>query len=167
MKPPATTFLILDANVLIDFCKSDRSMLTLIARHIGRVVVALPVLDEVEALGHGDLQTLGLDLVLPETEMLIEAAAGQGALSFEDRICLLLAKDRGWTCVTNDTRLRRECESLSIPVLWGLEPLGALVEKKVIESKVALTTALAIQRSNPRFITDEIIRRFKARIGIR
>ena len=164
-KPP--TFLILDANVLIDFCKSDRSMLTLIARHIGTVCVAQPVLDEVVALGHGDLLALGLDLVMPETEMLIAAAAQQGALSFEDRICLLLAKQHGWTCVTNDGRLRRECESESVSVLWGLEPLIMLVERKVIDAKVALTTAMAIQQSNPRFITDDIIRRFKGRIGIR
>ncbi|MDP8254813.1 MAG: hypothetical protein P9M14_03610 [Candidatus Alcyoniella australis] len=142
-------------------------MLTLIARHIGRVAVAQPVLDEVESLGHGDLLELGLDLVMPETEMLLEAAAKRGALSFEDRICLLLAKDRGWTCVTNDGRLRRECKSNSIFVLWGLEPLAMLVERKVIDSKVALETALAIQRSNPRFITEEIIRRFKDRLGMR
>ncbi len=164
-KPP--TFLILDANVLIDFCKSDRSMLTLIARHIGTVCVAQPVLDEVEALGHGDLLALGLGLVMPETEMLIAAAAQPGSLSFEDRICLLLAKERGWTCVTNDGRLRRECESESVSVLWGLEPLIMLVKRKVIDAKLALTTALAIRRSNPRFITDAIIQRFKNRIRIR
>ena len=166
MNSPTPTFLILDANVLIDFCGSDRTVLTLIARHVGRVVVAQPILDEVEALGYGDLLALGLDLVVPETEMLIEAAAGRGALSFEDCICFLLAKENRWTCVTNDRRLRRECESSSIPVLWGLEPLASLVESAVIEANAALTIAQAIQRTNPRFITNQIIERFKGRIGL-
>jgi len=42
--------LIIDANVLIDFCKTDSSVLTLVAKHVGPVHVAEPVLAEVKQL---------------------------------------------------------------------------------------------------------------------
>ena len=46
--------LIIDANVLIDFCKTDRSVLTLVASHVGTLHIPAPVLAEVQNCGAAD-----------------------------------------------------------------------------------------------------------------
>jgi len=73
---------------------------------------------------------LGLHVFEPELEQL--TAAGKNvapALSYYDHLCLLVAKLGGWTCVTNDGKLRRDSVrgSRRCRVLWGLEPMIALV----------------------------------------
>jgi hypothetical protein len=65
----------------------------------------------VEQLDEAACAELGLVVVDGTLEQLTEAGAGTGRLSFEDRVCLILARDNGWTCVSNDGRLRRECEA--------------------------------------------------------
>jgi len=93
-------------------------------------------------------------------------AAGRhrSGLSFEDRICLLVAKQSGWTCVSSDKKLRRECVAEKVAVLWGLEPMIALVRSGHLAVAEAKKAALAIQTGNPLFITDAVIEKFIRRI---
>lgn len=88
--------LLMDANVLIDYAKTDRQVLALIAQVLGPVFVATPVFDEVRQLTEDDAWALGLTLVEPETELLIAAAEARGKLSFQGHVCLLLAREQGW-----------------------------------------------------------------------
>ena len=54
-------FLLMDANVLIDFCKSDASVLALVSSEIGTVHIPRPLLEEeVENLQREDWTTLGV-----------------------------------------------------------------------------------------------------------
>lgn len=62
-----------------DFATSDVSVLTLVSAHVGR---PQPVFDEVEQIDHALASSLGLKLVEPTLEMLVEAAAARGRLSF-------------------------------------------------------------------------------------
>jgi rRNA-processing protein FCF1 len=160
---PARHF-IMDANVLIDYCKSDKSILSLIANHVASVHLASPVLDEVKQLNIEEVQRLNLDLVEPETDQVIEAGSRGGPLSFQDHLCLILAELNGWTCVTNDGRLRKECRALGIETIRGLEPLILLNEGGKISCQTALNYARKIQETNPRYITDQILQRFKSRL---
>lgn len=157
----------MDANVLIDFCEADRTILRLVSEHIGPVHVALPILrEEVQSLlADDDHAELGIVSVEPSLEVATEAARKRTGLSFYDQLCLILARDNGWTCVTNDGRLRRECESVKVPVLWGLETVALLVDAQVLPVQDAERIGRTIQRSNPRFITDKVIRGFLERIG--
>ena len=102
---------ILDACVLIDFVTTDAMLLKLTSEHVGTVHVASVVLGEVDQLDESSAASLGLHVVEPSLDLSLDAAARGGALSFEDWVSLLVAKDNGWTCVTNDRRLRAECES--------------------------------------------------------
>jgi hypothetical protein len=43
---------------------------------------------------------------------LTEAAQRGGPLSFEDKLCLVLARDNGWICLFNDGPLREACQNL-------------------------------------------------------
>ena len=73
--------LILDANVLIDYCDSDVSILGL-ASEQRRMYVAGPVLDEAKELDEDECGRIGLRILQPSTEQLLEAGRGSSALSF-------------------------------------------------------------------------------------
>ena len=74
--------LLLDANVLIDYAKTDPRALARVVQALGPVFVATPVLDEVQQLTEDDARALGITLVEPETELLIAAAQVRGRMSF-------------------------------------------------------------------------------------
>ena len=157
--------LVVDANVLIDYASSDLSVLRRVCEFVGTIHVPRPVLEEVAQLGEADCARLGIHLVEASVEQLLEAGAGHGRLSFSDRLCLVLARDRNWTCVTNDRALRRACTDISVSVLWGLELMLELVSLQRLTAEAALDIAAAIHRSNPRHITVEILERFERKVS--
>lgn len=157
--------LVVDANVLIDYASSDLSILGLAGEFVGTIHVPRPLLEEVEQLDEADCARLGIRLAEASVEQLLEAGAGHGRLSFSDRLCLILARDRSWTCVTNDRALRRACTDISVPVLWGLELMLELVSLRHLTIQGALDVATAIHRSNPRHITAEILERFERKVS--
>ena len=121
--------MIIDACVLIDFIRTDKSVLTLVANTIGRIHVPSPIVDEVMDLESEDeLLELGLTIIEPELEDAFLAASTVDAISFQDKICLLTAKRHGFSCVTNDKNLRKCCEKEGVPIVWGLELLAKLQE---------------------------------------
>lgn len=156
----------MDANVLIDFCDSDRTVIPLISKHIGRVHVPMPILlEEVEQFKDFDWTELGIVGIEPSLALVTQAAQRRAGLSFHDHLCLLLAREHRWTCVTNDGRLRRECTAEDVAILWGLEVVALLVEDDVLAAAVAEGVGRAIRAANPRFITAQILDRFLKRIG--
>jgi len=90
---------------------------------------------------------------------------GGGRLSFQDRICLLVAKEGGFTCVSNDRRLRMSCEAEGVPVLWGLELLVELVAARAIPAEAARDIAARIVSANRR-MDPNVYARFLKRIGL-
>ncbi len=160
----APTFLILDANVLIDYCGADRSVLTLISQHVGRIHVPSVLLEEVDDLDESECDRLSLQVVEPSIALLAGAGRRRPGLSYYDHLCLLAAKEAGWTCVTNDGRLRRECSVDNVRVLWGLEPMVDLVGAGHLTPSQARDVAERIHQANPLFITIDIVKRFAARV---
>jgi predicted nucleic acid-binding protein len=152
--------LLVDADVLIDYADADVSVLGLVARHVGSVYVVRSVLGEVTQLPENECDRLGLQIVEPTLDQLLEAGEARGRLSFNDRLSLIVARDAGWTCVSNDRALRRACAEGRVPVWWGLQLMLALVGVGELERDSALDVARAIHRSNPRHITTEILGRF-------
>jgi len=114
-------FLILDANILIDFCKCDTTINKLICTYVGQIYLATPVLNEINQIDEGDCLELGIILAEPELEQAVLAAEKKGPLSFQDNLCLILAKENKWACVTNDKPLRKRCKAEGIPIIWGVE----------------------------------------------
>jgi hypothetical protein len=157
--------LIVDANVLIDYANSDPGVLKLVTSHIAPIHVPAVVLDEVEQLSLEDCSDLGILVIEEPLDLLLAAAEKRGALSFEDHVCLLLAKQRAWTCVSNDKPLHRACTDEEAPVMWGLRLMVELVEAEQLSKEEALDIAEAIRQSNPRHITAEIIEEFKKKTG--
>jgi hypothetical protein len=123
------------------------------------------LLDEVDGLDESECERLGLVVVEPEGALLVAAARRRSGLSYYDHVCLLAAKAGGWTCITNDGRLRRECTADKVPVWWGLELMVPLVAGRHLTIPAAMAVAEAIQTTNPLYITKEIVRRFEMRIA--
>jgi len=162
---PLPAALITDANVLIDFVETDVDVLGLMTAHLWDVYVADPVLAEVRAMNPGVAKQLGLKRVEATVDELQEASQRGGSLSSRDRLCLVLARNRGWGCLTNDRALRRSCKENKIPVIWGLEALLRLHGEGHISAKRALQTARAIHRQNPQHIHTRILTSFEKKLG--
>jgi rRNA-processing protein FCF1 len=162
-----TQFLILDANILIDFFKCDRTIIRLICSYVGQIYLATPVLNEVKEISESDCIELGITLVEPDLEQVMLATEKRGPLSFQDHLCLTLAKEHNWTCVTNDKPLRRECEFEGVPLIWGIELICILVESGGLPSLHAKDVILRIQQNNSRYITDDIVNKAFQRLEVR
>lgn len=159
--------LILDANILIDFFECDRTIIKLINNHVGQVYLATPVFDEVKQIKERDCIRLGIKLVEPDLDQLAEASGNIGALSFQDNLCLILAKEYGMTCVTNDKPLRRQCLSEKVSIIWGIELICMLVESGALSAKDGETIIQKIQTNNPKYITPAIVHQALIRIGVK
>jgi hypothetical protein len=157
---------ILDASVLIDLCAVDRPVLRLISKHVGQLHVSAPMLaEELPGLTADDCRDLEIVVVEPELDVLVAAAVRRPGLSFHDHLCLLLAKTRTWTCLTNDGRLRRECKSMSVMCQWGLDPVVALVIGRHLDRGHAKALLAALKARSPGHYTDAIVAKFFTMIG--
>ena len=154
------TVLLADADVLIDYRDSDLAILGLVARHMGRVAVLAPILDEVRNLTAFEAERLGIEVIGVETDWLLRATDVESRISFNDRLCLVVCRDEGWTCVTNDRALRRLCARYRVKTRFGLALMVELVANGVLTRQRAMTVARQIQASNPFHITDRILTRF-------
>jgi hypothetical protein len=158
--------LIVDANVLIDFCSTERTVLALVGRHVGVIHVPEPILGEVQDLDRETAEALGIRVLTPELPMLTRAAEASvsSPLSFEDWLCLFIAEERGWICVSNDKRLRQECGGRQMKVLWGLELVLRLVECKALDAAKAVALAEAICAMNAR-MAPAVLEAFRRRVS--
>ena len=156
--------LVADANVLIDYAKTDPSILTMHVRHFGPIFVPSVILDEVDQLDVAECESLGLTIVEEPLEILLAATEHRGPLSFEDQVCLLLARANQWTCVTNEKPLHRACKREKVASIWGLRLMIELVHAEQLAKDSAIEVAQAIHRINPRYISLEILERFEAEL---
>lgn len=159
-----TTAYVLDANVLIDYFKSDLSILTIFSKYLGQIYVPTDVLDKVQQISIDDCNRINLKIVEPTLEQYIQAGIKINGLAFDDRICFIIAKDNKWKCITNDKQVRATCERDGISVIWGLELMLPLVERKLITPSEALEVAKNIHESNPLFVNKQILSRFDDKI---
>jgi len=153
-------YLLVDANVLIDYLASDLSVLTLASRNLGDVYVLTTVLDEVDGLDVSDCERAGIRVLEPDLDQLTEATKKRSSLPVQDHLCLLVARMRSWVCVTNDGALRRACGEDGVTVLWGLEMMTELVRAGQLDAEDAIAVAEAIHASNPFHISGRLVARF-------
>jgi hypothetical protein len=97
--------------------------------------------------------------------MLTQAATAsvRSHLRFQDWLCLLLAEKERWTCITNDKRLRTECETRSVAVMWGLQLLIRLVQYGALDADGAIQLAHDMHAVNRR-IPKDVVARFVRKV---
>jgi rRNA-processing protein FCF1 len=155
---------VVDANVLIDYANTDASILTLIARHLAPVHVPTPVLEKVDQVDAAECDHLGLIAYEPSIDVLLEAGAERGRLAFDDRICLIVARDNNWVCITNDRALRAACADRGVHTVWGLAVMLDLVAGGVLAGADARVVARAVHETNPRFVTASVLVAFEKKL---
>lgn len=153
-----------DASVLIDIADANEAVLGLIAQYMARVIIPTPVLAEIDSLDDLKCAALGLEVVEPTLDQLREAATPHSALSFADKVCLIVARDLGATCWTNDGPLSDECHANGVLWMRGLRPLIGLVEAGALALDVAVGTVDLISVNNP-YITTPIVAEFRRLAG--
>ena len=159
------TVLLADADVLIDYRESDLAILELVAQHLGRLAVLSSVLDEVRGVTPTQCARLGIEIIEVETERMLRATEVESSVSFNDRLCLIVCREEGWTCVTNDRALRRLCKRHGVETRFGLGLMANLVEAGVLTRRRAVAVARRIQASNPLHINDRVLNRFLNVLG--
>lgn len=160
--PVSATVLLADADVLIDYRESELAILELVARHIGRVVVLPPVLDEVRHVTALECGRLGIEVIEVETDRMLQAAEVGSRISFNDRLCMIVCREEGWTCVTNDGALQRLCSRYGVKTRFGLSLMVDLVAVGALTNRRAMEVARRIQASNPLHITGRVLNRFRS-----
>ena len=159
------TVLLADADVLIDYRDSELTVLKLVAQHVGRVAVIPPVLDEVHGLTAGLCARLDIEVIEVETEQMLQAAEVESSVSFNDRLCMVVCRDEGWTCVTNDGALRRLCKRHGVKSRYGLGLMVDLTAVGVLPRGQAVAVARKIQASNPLHINERVMKRFQSALA--
>ena len=106
-----------------------------------------------------DAGKLGIRLIEPTFEQLLEAANDEGSLSSEDRLCFIIARDNGWICATNEKSLRNKCKRESVETIRGLKIMLELHALRKLSKQEAIDTAKKIKESNSR-ITEGVIQDF-------
>ena len=158
--PATPPVLLADAAVLIDYRESDLAILSLVVQHVGRVAVVPSVLEEVRGVTTAQCARLGIQVIEVSTALMLQAAQVESSVSFNDRLCLVVCREEGWTCVTNDSALRRLCERHGVETRFGLGLMVDLVAAGVLTRRRAVSIARRIQGSNPLHINDRVLARF-------
>lgn len=156
--------LIADANVLIDYMGSDPTVLSLLVGLAGELFVPAQVLQNVDGLDECECDRLGLTVVDPTLEQLLEAEERRGGLALDDKVCLLMARDSGWCCITNDRALRKACAAEGVPVVWGLEAMLWLVQAGALPCEDATSIATLIHTINPAYIGVSVLEDFSSKV---
>lgn len=123
-----------------------------------------PVFLEVRDLSLEHAKSLRLTIVEPSDRQLAEALEKKGRLSFQDLLCLLLARDRGVPCMTNDKALRRACSMNGVEPVWGLEILVLLAGEGSHSREDLLTVGRQVC-SRSLFLGDELFRKLQRRLS--
>ena len=151
------TVLLADADVLIDYRDSELAVLKLVAQQVGRVAVIPLVLEEVRGITATVCARLGIEVIEVETERMLRAAEVESSVSFTDRLCVVVCREEGWTCVTNDSALRRLCKRHGVETRFGLGLMVDLVTAGVLTRRRAVAVARQMQVSNPMQIDDRVL----------
>lgn len=165
MSQKSREILISDADVLIDYAGADIGILEIMAGKLWQLHATLPTLREVRALPIAKAEKMGILICEPTLAELDEASRHSAALSGPDRLCFVIARTRGWSCLTNDRLLRRNCDAAGVHTIWGLEAMLHLKRACHITRARAAKTAEAIHELNPQHITADILQRFLGELG--
>ena len=157
--------LLADADVLIDYVASDISVLALASAHVGKVCVLKQTLATVEDLTARDCKKHDIEVIDVDTDVLVEAGAKAGRLSFEDWLCFVVCRDRAWSCLSNDRALLGECRKAGISIRRGLGLMVELVRQNAMSKKRALRVAERIHESNPYHINEHVLAAFLRSLG--
>ena len=154
----STPILLCDACVMLDYLDFAPNILSLTVKHLTQIFIPDVVLAELSKYSQSDIEALGIKI--QETPVSYYLLPLLGPLSFQDRACLMLSQEMGWTCVTNDQKLKKACTHEQVSTLGGFGLLNLLVQNKILTIEEGVIAITAIGRGNnwisPSLIEDVI-----------
>ncbi len=144
-------YLVLDANIVIDYVKADKTLFSLVSQYVGEVCFVDEMLKEVDQIqGRDEASELGINLVLAEKteEQEAERRAADSSLSSFDWLCFFVAKRLGYCCVTNDKGLINHCRSEGVETIRGGRLIIELCRNGGVTKERAKEIALGITKAN-------------------
>lgn len=157
--------LLLDANILIDFSKTDATVLAHLSRFLGPVAVLATTVREVHQLKPEDYARFGIPVEkLSSDEYAAAVDSARHLRSRKDDLCLSVCRSRAWVLATNDRILRRRCEHAGVFTIRGLELLLALVEKDALSRSGAEAVAWRLHDDSPGHYHEELLAWFLAEL---
>ena len=157
--------ILFDANALIDYQKTDFSVLGEVRQHLGNLYLLKEIRDEVQGLTQKDCRSVDLKIISSKKYVKELATKPFGGLSLPDRLNLYTSIDSGYSLVTNDINLRKACEERQVKIIWGLQLLLILIEKSEYSIDDTIKIGKLIGDKN-QFITKEIVNNFVAKAEI-
>jgi hypothetical protein len=156
--------LVLDACVLIDYLDEDAELLRMITEHLHEVIVPRPVLTQVTNLTEKGAIALGLQVFVPTEIQFQEASIRRGRLSFEDHLCLVIARDVGAPCATSDVHLIKACRAANLEHREAWAPLLDLVKLGEIGEDRCHDAVRSMRDRNGAYITTAVFQVFEKRL---
>lgn len=153
-----------DTNILIDYIESNKYILSISCEKLYKIIIPSPILKEIKQLSEEEAVNLGLEIYEPSFTQVLEATQKEGKLSFQDKLCFIIARDKNCICATNDRVLRKYCITNKVDAIWGLEIMLKLCENNFLEKKIAVETAKDIHKNN-KLITKEVLDTFIDKIN--
>lgn len=147
--------LIIDAGALLDLIEVRSSIVQIAASHLGPLQVPAPALERTAVLDEKECNRLGITIFECTIEQILEAGQRRAGTSFEDRICLIVARDRHWTLITNDTAQRKTCYRDGVLVINALDLILRLQRALHLSVQDAIRAANTLHEVNPRQIKKE------------
>lgn len=159
---------LLDANVFFDYLEAEPRILDLANRHLGTIHVLTATLEEIddqsvsELLQHGFVVKEATGAQKDEAKDIHrDAPQGNRQPSRHDCLCLVVAHEEGFVCVTSDRRLREACQARDVPTLWGLEVMLLLVRGGWLQAEETIPIAWAVRRRGNRIsraVVEDFVR---------
>jgi len=142
-------FLVSDANVLIDYYKSNPKLLRILCNEY-KVIIPQVIIDEIEDFSREEAIQFGMEIIDEELdESLLNLKMKN--LSIQDKTCISLSIKKKAKCLTNDKNLREELKKLGIETFWGLELIIQFVSKGLLKKEEAKKIGKKIFEDNKRF----------------
>lgn len=142
---------ILDANVIIDLRNSDHLDLTeSLAQTVG-VFVVEETREKVNGLSKTLCKSLGLSILEPTLEEILDAASFQDEvpqLAEDDALTLAVGFKRNLNIVSNDTRVRKFSDAKNHSSHGGFFLLLFLFDKNILTKNECLEVANDISKTN-------------------
>ena len=97
-----------------------------------------------------DPESLGILLAGPSLEQAFEAANDESVLSDQDCLSLIMARDNGWICATNEKVLYSRCQTEGVAAIRGLTIMLELHRIGQLTFDEAMETVNSIHATHPR-----------------
>jgi rRNA-processing protein FCF1 len=158
--------LLFDANVLIDLCNADKSLLKKLNDKLFDIYIPDLIISEVNNLDTSELKDFGINILNTPISILNQANFIKASCSLQDTVCLIQAKNNHYSLATNDKKLRKECIKAGIKIYWGLELILILAEAGDLTKSKALKNVHIIANKN-KVITKELVKDFEKKLKIK